>query len=609
MTPWYHWYRGQAASALLMEQMGDDIVPEREAEYLPDEAVHVPVPNRASISRPIVTSSMSDINQEVEMNSSVSMITESTDLMDIFGASSMESVFDNKVNSRRSSSSILELPPPRVNPNYPIYPHTTLSDKLEAAEATNSRLVDEIDRLLRRNTEEKDELKRKYDDDVRRLRNQLKESNERYTKLLDKSEKLDAVEFDMHELKNAHDNAKRVEVEQQNKVEKLSNDVMALKNEITKFRAENSHLKAAHGTVIAENADLRSELMNIKTSNDTNKDLDRKRMDEKIVKLNEDVLLYENKIAIIEAENGSLRRRVTDMDILDREFSKLKRHTTTLESEIRSLMAENGHLRLYSSGVPLPGGGVQTTHLKLNHASQFHDHTDYSKDNNFQVGPNSKYNHELLYHGVDKVGNMPTRDYKHAVMNNQRDYVHEASTIVPIRDFNTITTSSPREYHTTVTSVPVGSHKGDGNTVNYSQNVKSSNYSQDITNNSLDASNAVSQQVLKDRTSSDNRSKSPGRKSLGDVVAGLPLKQVSNTTPFGTDNTSATISKTFDELEKKLTTLMSEKTSLQDETEKLHQRGGKTLKERTRLTQAEARLKEVGKEISDTRKALLGKPS
>ncbi len=596
-----------------MEQMDDDIVSEREAEYVPDEVVQVAGPSRVSISKPIVTSSLSEINQEVEMNSSVSMITESTDLMDIFGTSSMENGFDNKVNSRRSSNSLLELPPPRVNPNYPIYPDTTLSDKLEAAEATNSRLVDEIDRILRRNTEEKDDLKRKCDDDIRRLRNQLKESNERYTKLLDKSEKLDTVEFDMHELKNACENLKRIEIEQQNKIEKLSNDnlsfradVMTLKNEVTKFRAENSHLKAAHDTVIAENAELRSELMNIKTSNDTNKDLDRKRMDERIVKLNEDVVLYENKIAFLEAENGSLRRRVNDMDMLDREFNKLKRHTTTLESEIRSLMAENGHLRLYSSGVPLPGGGVQTTHLKSNYSSQFHDHADYSKDNTFQMGHNSQYNHELLY---DKVGSIPTRDYNLAALNNQRDYGHGVTTIVPSRDYSNTTSSSQREYNATVSSMPSVSHSRDSNTVNYSQNVKSGNYSHSVSNNLLDANGVTSQQVLKDSTSSDNRSKSPGRKLLGDVVAGLPPKPVSNTTPFGTDNISATISKTFDELEKKLTALMSEKTALQDETEKLHQRGGKTLKERTRLTQAEARLKEVGKEISATRKELLGKPS
>jgi hypothetical protein len=40
----------------------------------------------------------------------------------------------------------------------------------------------------------------------------------------------------------------------------------------------------------------------------------------------------------------------------------------------------------------------------------------------------------------------------------------------------------------------------------------------------------------------------------------------------------------------------------------LHQRGGKTLKERTRLTQVEMRLMEVEKEIAQLRRQLTLKP-
>ena len=593
----------------MMEQVDYDIVPpEREAEYIPDDTLYVGESRPSMIAA--ATISVTEENQEVEMNSSVSMITESADLMDIFGVSSMELGSDNKVNIRRPSTNSLDLPPPRNYPNYPIYPDATLNDKLSAAEAANSRLVDEIDRILRRSTDEKDELKRKYEDDIRRLRNQLKESNERYTKLLDKSEKLDAVEFDMNELKNVCDNLKRIEIEQQNKIDKLSNDnlslrtdIISLKNESTKFRSENSHLKATHDTVIAENTELRSELMALKTSHDTNKDFDRKRMDERLSKLNEDVVLYENKIALLEAENGSLRRRVSDMDILDREFNKIKRHTTTLESEIRALMAENGHLRLYSSGVPLPGGAVQTTHSKSSYSPQYHDKAGYSKDNTVH-SYTSQYHHDSLYNGADKVGSIPPRDYSTLATNIQRDYSPVATSTVSYRDLNTVSASSQREYTTASSTTATNVRNRDNSLANHNQHSKPPGNPQ----YAVDAISAP-QQLGKDSTTSDNGPKSPSRRSPSDVVAGLPPKAVSNTTPFGTDNISATISKTFDELERKLTALMTEKTALQDETEKLHQRGGKTLKERTRLTQAEARLKEVSKEISATRKELLGKPS
>ena len=53
---------------------------------------------------------------------------------------------------------------------------------------------------------------------------------------------------------------------------------------------------------------------------------------------------------------------------------------------------------------------------------------------------------------------------------------------------------------------------------------------------------------------------------------------------------------------------MTERTSLL-ECERLHQRGGKTLKERTRLTEVELRLSELNKEISITRRSLTSKPN
>ena len=58
-----------------------------------------------------------------------------------------------------------------------------------------------------------------------------------------------------------------------------------------------------------------------------------------------------------------------------------------------------------------------------------------------------------------------------------------------------------------------------------------------------------------------------------------------STTPFGTDDTVCQDLVAYDELEKHLTSMMSEKRNLNDESERLLQRGGKTLKERTRLTQ------------------------
>lgn len=78
--------------------------------------------------------------------------------------------------------------------------------------------------------------------------------------------------------------------------------------------------------------------------------------------------------------------------------------------------------------------------------------------------------------------------------------------------------------------------------------------------------------------------------------------------PFATADTSAEL-RGFDELDRSLTALMTEKMSLDDELERLQQRGGKTLKEKTRAKVVEARLGDLGKEIAVLRRNLALKPS
>ena len=78
--------------------------------------------------------------------------------------------------------------------------------------------------------------------------------------------------------------------------------------------------------------------------------------------------------------------------------------------------------------------------------------------------------------------------------------------------------------------------------------------------------------------------------------------------PWATESSSVELAKVYDETERVLTTYITEKTNLKDESDRLHQRGGRTLKERTRLVQVEYRLDELEKEISNTRKKLLARP-
>jgi hypothetical protein len=84
--------------------------------------------------------------------------------------------------------------------------------------------------------------------------------------------------------------------------------------------------------------------------------------------------------------------------------------------------------------------------------------------------------------------------------------------------------------------------------------------------------------------------------------AGAPIA------PFGTSQSVLSSMAVYEETDRHLTALMTEKASLNEESTRLQQRGGKVLRERTRLQHIDARIEEIGKEIAHERKKLSGKP-
>ena len=84
--------------------------------------------------------------------------------------------------------------------------------------------------------------------------------------------------------------------------------------------------------------------------------------------------------------------------------------------------------------------------------------------------------------------------------------------------------------------------------------------------------------------------------------AGAPIA------PFGTSQSVLSSMAVYEETDRHLTALMTEKASLNEESSRLQQRGGKVLRERTRLQHIDARIEEIGKEIAYERKKLSGKP-
>jgi chorismate mutase len=83
---------------------------------------------------------------------------------------------------------------------------------------------------------------------------------------------------------------------------------------------------------------------------------------------------------------------------------------------------------------------------------------------------------------------------------------------------------------------------------------------------------------------------------------------VASASPWATSASSSELSARFDAIDKNLTVLITERTNLVDESSRLHQRGGKTLRERSRLAAVELRLSELEREISTDRKQLAARP-
>lgn len=117
------------------------------------------------------------------------------------------------------------------------------------------------------------------------------------------------------------------------------------------------------------------------------------------------------------------------------------------------------------------------------------------------------------------------------------------------------------------------------------------------------------------RRNSFNSSRIKSNNSSGGGVSCFYNEDMSETSttgaaraPFGTDQSKNIDMTSFDDADNRLTALMTEKSVLYEESARLQQKGGKVLKERTRLQQVDVRLIEVGKEIAYQRKILTGKP-
>jgi hypothetical protein len=360
----------------------------------------------------------------------------------------------------------------------------------------------------------------------------------------------------------------------------------------------------------------------------------------------------------LESENKLLRQLNVDLEAADRDKAYIQRRATILENEVTNLKTENLQLQRklhsknstsnesirYSSPAPpqIPqfrndqdfynnrgkdsdiievNQGRTNSHQSLN---SFTDSSNHLKQQRLAVpswSPSSSQSLSVPQRNInasshfvkDSIGDVGPNLYKdNSSSSSSRslaNFISSRESTLPSGERNeTYGSNSNLE----LTKARASSTPRNGNDVNNKDSRSLSN----PRGHSPSTSNSFSIDPLVERNKFNSSSKIKGGTSSGGGVSCLYNEDMSDSSnnsaaraPFGTDQSKAIDMTSFDDADNRLTALMTEKSVLYEESARLQQKGGKVLKERTRLQQVDARLIEVGKEIAYERKILTGKPA
>jgi hypothetical protein len=361
----------------------------------------------------------------------------------------------------------------------------------------------------------------------------------------------------------------------------------------------------------------------------------------------------------LESENKSLRQLNVDLEAADRDKAHIQRRATILENEVTNLKTENLQLqrdlhgknstsnesiRYSSPAPPQPpqfrndqdyynnrgkdsdiievNQGRTNSHQSLN---SFTDSSNHPKQQRLAAPswPSSssqslsvpQRNINANSHFVkDSIGDVGPNLYKDSSSSSSS---RSLANFIGSRE-STLSSGERSETYGSNSTLELTKARSlstlrNGNDVNNKDSRSSSN----PRGHSPSTSTSFSiDPFLVERNKFNGSSKIKGGTSSGGGVSCLYNEDMSDTSnnsaaraPFGTDQSKAIDMTSFDDADNRLTALMTEKSVLYEESARLQQKGGKVLKERTRLQQVDARLIEVGKEIAYERKILTGKPA
>lgn len=502
--------------------------------------------------------------------------------------------------------------------------------KLKSLEAQNTSMIRQLENSKLDQDNKATHIKRLIQEDrdkeneILRLRVEMNELLQDQSNLIKKDslheELIKLTEF--HELQSA-----KLELERKGQISsveslKLKSDINSLiedtkrlEADVSKAVIELNQSKAENEVLKSENTYLKEELNKVKNVADQNKfqldvrskdyEMDKIRLEEQLKGLhadfsnkcalanraNDEVLVMERRMAQLESENSNLKYKLTTLEMIERDFSMARRHVASLEAELTNNIIEINRLKASinidnSDNLNYPMS--RSSYWKGNYSSHSDPDSEVEK-------PITQTVFTQFQHPQSRSDQFRASMEHAADRQSKVDQAVSSSSSSQINLIPSSTSPHPAAIDKKNTSGKINSFEDNSGVSQLNANRKSSRQS---IGSLLQTQNyKANYEELNSSTSNE-----------------LPTMNCSNQlgyngTPFATEQSAAEISKVYADIDRKLTYLMTERTTLHEEYERLHQRGGKTLKERTRLTEVELRLGELNKEISSARKSLTSKPS
>ena len=547
-----------------------------------------------------------ELSEESEMECSAALIFEDNiNPADIFDDISNSNYNNNE--TKPSNSSIDAVIMTKLKSLEAL--NSTITIELENCKVDQSNKATQIQRLLREDKEKENEISKLRLELKEQLQSQSIISSSQSSRKDSLQEELIKITTEFHELQNLNH-----ELEKKNQIfsiesQKLKSDINLLveeakgcKMELNKVTIELNQSKAETDILKSE----KEELSKQKAITDHAKsqleirlreyEMDKIKLEEELKGLfhdfnnkcsilnraNDEIMNIDRRMTQLDAENSNLKYKLNSIEMIERDLSNAKRHIASLEAELNDSIIEINRLRASVSG-----------NLDLGHIA-FTSRPSYSK-----VASYSSFS--------DPATEQYLQDSQQPQIRSDQvkaSIEHATARLDQVKISLNQKTKSP---NFSIDTSAVKNNLTTGSNVNTDEN------NEVIHTNRRTSSRQSIGSLLQNKIYKPNYEEVKPLNSMEATVNSASINNnqsiSSNGTPFATEQSAAEISKVYAEIDKKLTYLMTERTALHDECEKLHQRGGKTLRERTRLTEVELRLGELNKEISSTRKSLTSKPS